>query len=323
MKRFPVLCGLLALTMLVGCGDSNEGTYQGYVEGEYVYVASPLAGTLTSLDVARGDHVSAEQSLFQLDDEVEAAELRRSEHAVAEASAQLDDVRKGLRPSEIAALEAQRDRARATLTLAESQLERAKRLHAAEDPLISDEELEQAEAQRDADRAQLAQAEADLKTARLGGRTDAVRAAEARLAEAEASHTQAAWSVEQKHRAAPASAFVDDTLYDVGEWVGAGRPVVVLLPPENRKARFFVPEPVLARVAPGRNVSVHLDGLDRPLEATISYVSSEAEFTPPVIYSKQNRSKLVYMVEATFPPDVAENLRPGQPLDVRLEVESP
>ena len=109
----------------------------------------------------------------------------------------------------------------------------------------------------------------------------------------------------------------------VGEWVGAGRPVVVLLPPENRKARFFVPEPVLASVAPGRKISVHLDGVDRSIEATIAYVSSEAEFTPPVIYSKQNRSKLVYMVEATFPPDAAENLRPGQPLDVRLESESP
>ena len=127
------------------------------------------------------------------------------------------------------------------------------------------------------------------------------------------------WSFEQKEQFAPTNAFVQDTLYRVGEWVAAGSPVVQLLPPGNLKVRFFVPETVLPKIQSGQTVRVTFDGGQRNYAATVNYISTQAEFTPPVIYSQENRAKLVYMIEAKFPPADAANLRPGQPVDVELK----
>ena len=91
-----------------------------------------------------------------------------------------------------------------------------------------------------------------------------------------------------------------------------------LLPPGNVKARFYVPEPVLARVRPGTVVTLACDGCGAPIRATVDYVSNRAEYTPPVLYSKENRAKLVYLVEARPAAADAVKLNPGQPVDVTL-----
>jgi HlyD family secretion protein len=111
---------------------------------------------------------------------------------------------------------------------------------------------------------------------------------------------------------------VQDTLYRAGEFVAAGNPVVVLLPPENLKARFFVPQEMLPRIKTGENVSVTFDGAAKNYSATINYISTQNEFTPPVIYNRENRAKLVFMIEAKFSPADAAELRPGQPVDVSV-----
>ena len=112
---------------------------------------------------------------------------------------------------------------------------------------------------------------------------------------------------------------VSDTLYREGEWVAAGSPVVRLLPPGNVKLRFFVPETAAGGLKPGRNVSVGCDGCGAGLAAVVSYVSNEPEFTPPVIYSNETRSKLVFLVEARPSAENAARLRPGQPVSVTLQ----
>ena len=117
---------------------------------------------------------------------------------------------------------------------------------------------------------------------------------------------------------APAAGLVYDTLYRQGEFVGAALPVVVLLPPENIKVRFFVPEAEFGTLKAGDTVKVTLTGRDKPLTGRISYLSPQPEFTPPVLYNRENRSKLVFMVEATFAPEDARDLHPGQPADVSL-----
>ena len=89
-----------------------------------------------------------------------------------------------------------------------------------------------------------------------------------------------------------------DTLYREGEWVAAGSPVVRMLPPQNVKVRFFVPQAIVGGLAHGRAVAIQCDGCGADIPATLTYVSNEAEFTPPVIYSNETRSKLVFMVEA-------------------------
>jgi HlyD family secretion protein len=314
----PVLiAGALAALLLAGCSGGSSGIFQGYIEGEYVHVAAPLGGALTNLAVARGDSVTNGQLLFALERGSEADAVRQAEKNLAQAQSQLDDLKKGQRPTEIAALEAQLERAKADLKLADAELARREQLGGAD--VVSKEELDQARAKRDADQAQVNQLAADLETAKLGGREDAISAAQAAVASQQAALDKAKWSFDQKQQFAPANAFVQDTLYRQGEWVAAGNPVVVLLPPANLKVRFFVPETALAQIKTGQSVQVSMDGAAKNYSATVNYISTQAEFTPPVLYNRENRAKLVFMIEAKFSPADAADLRPGQPVDVKLE----
>jgi HlyD family secretion protein len=165
----------------------------------------------------------------------------------------------------------------------------------------------------------VAQLQADLNTALLGSRTDQVVAAEAEVRAREAALARAEWEFAQKRQPAPKSGLVFDTLYREGEWVPAGRPVVVLLPPENIKVRAFVSETRIGTIHPGDHAQVSVDGVPKKFMGTVSYISPHAEYTPPVIYSQESREKLVFMVELVFDPEVAGSLNPGQPVDVRFE----
>jgi len=127
----------------------------------------------------------------------------------------------------------------------------------------------------------------------------------------------AEWRIGQRHVTAPAAGVVADVLARPGETIPAGGPVVSLLPPENILVRFFVPEALLAKVHSGDKVALRCDGCPADLAATISFISPQAEYTPPVIYSEASRAKLVYMVEARPPPAEAALINPGQPIAVR------
>lgn len=129
---------------------------------------------------------------------------------------------------------------------------------------------------------------------------------------------QAQWRYDQKQQSVPADGLVYDTYYRPGEWIPAGSPVASLLPPEYIKARFFVPEQDLGRVQVGTPVNVHLDGLAKSLPGKVSFVSPSAEYTLPIIYSRENRNKLVFLVEASLPPEAAGQLHPGAPIQVDL-----
>jgi HlyD family secretion protein len=264
-NRSCLMAFALVAVFVAGCSPNSSNEFQGYLEGEYVYVASPLGGTLQNLAVARGDQVVSGQLLFQLERRSEADAARQASNNLAQAQA--------------------------SLALSEAQFARREQLRN-DQGVISAEELDQARAQRDADQAQVA------------AQTDALAKAD--------------WSFEQKEQTAPTNAFVQDTLYRAGEWVAAGKPVVQLLPPANLKVRFFVPEPALPKISPGQTVSVTFDGGKHSYSAMVNYISTEAEFTPPVIYSQENRAKLVYMIEAKFSPADAADLRPGQPVDIKL-----
>ena len=319
MKTRSILflsAGALAAVLLTGCSGGSSGALQGYIEGEYVYVAPPLGGALTNLAVARGGSVTNGQLLFELERGSEADAVRQAEKNLAQSQSQLDDLAKGQRPTEIAAFEAHLERAKANLKLSGDQFTRREKLGS--DDVVSKEELDQARAQRDADQAQVKQLAADLETAKLGGREDAIRAAQAAVASQTAALDKAKWSFDQKQQFAPTNAFVQDTLYRQGEWVAAGNPVVMLLPPSNIKVRFFVPETALAQIKPGQTAEVSFDGAAKKFSATVNYISTQNEFTPPVIYNRENRAKLVFMIEAKFSPADAADFRPGQPVDVKL-----
>jgi HlyD family secretion protein len=315
MKRLIPAIALLCL--LASCRRENPNRIQGYIEGEFVYVASPYAGALESLAVQRGAQVKKDDLLFVLDSTVEKAALDEAKRRADQARANLADAKKGKRPAEIDAMEAQLQQARAALALSEKEFERQEQL--LKSGSAARQEYDRARSTREQDRQHVAQLEADLKTAQLGSRTDQVIAAEANARAMEAALRKAEWDLSQKRQVAPQGGLVFDTLYREGEWVGAGRPVVVLLPPGNVKVRAFIPEPHLASVQPGQAIEVKVDGVDTPFRAKVSYISPHAEYTPPVIYSRESRSKLVFMIEAALAPSDGAKLHPGQPVDVELK----
>jgi HlyD family secretion protein len=311
------LCGVVLL--IAGCARSvaEPGILQGYVEGEFVYVAPTTAGLLNKLHVARGQHVSAGAELFAIDRAPAQAARDEAAFRLAQARATLGDLTKGKRPTEIAAVAAQLKQAQAALAFSETELARQQDL--ARSNATAPTDVQQALAAREQDRQRVAQFEAELKTSQLPAREDQIEAARASVKSLEAVLAKAEYDLLQTRPRASASALVFDTLYREGEWIAAGRPVVALLPPANVKVRTFVPETRIGGVQVGDEVSVTVDGLPAPVAGKVSFVSPRAEFTPPVIYSQENRAKLVFMIEIVFDPDTAARLHPGQPVSVRLE----
>ena len=317
MKILHRLAAITAIAALVACDDRNNGSYQGYAEGEYVRVAAPFAGTLQQLQVKRGSQVKAGDPLFTLEQENEAAARREAEERLRNAEAQLANLKKSKRPPEIDAVRAQLEQARASLKLSEVNLKRQEQLVAAN--FVSKERADEARAGFERDKAHVAELEAQLTTARLAARQDEIRAAEHNAAAARAALAQAEWKLAQKTVAAPVAGLVNDTNFVLGEWVPAGSPVVSMLPPQNIKVRFFVPETALGAIKLGQQVSIRCDGCSAPVAAQISFISPQAEFTPPVIYSRETRAKLVYLIEARSAPEDAVKLHPGQPVEARLK----
>lgn len=310
---------LLAVLVACACGDKPAGppVYQGYAEGEYVRVAAPFAGALQKLAVARGAKVQKGAPLFALEQENEAAARREAEERRARAQAQLDNLQKGRRAPELDVTRAQLQQAEEAMRLSGLHLKRQQEL--VRQNFIARERLDEAASAHERDLAHVAELKAQLASARLAARPDEIRAARADLEAARAVLEQADWRLRQKTVSAPADAAVADTLFVEGEWVNAGTPVVSLLPPANIKARFFVPQEVAGGLAAGREVLLECDGCGGPIAARVSWIATQAEYTPPVIYSRENRTKLVFMVEARPAAADAARLRPGQPLDVRFK----
>ena len=302
--------------VLTACGNSTPPALQGYVEGEYVRIAAPFGGTLVKLDAERGREVQAGAPLFALEAESEDAARREAGDRLRRAEALVEDLRKGKRPTEIEAVHAQLAQAQVTAGLSEK--EYARQLDLVTRGFVSQQRADEARAARDRDRNRVAELQADLATVRAGARPDEIRAAEAEAAAARQVLAQADWRLRQRTVAATVSGTVVDTLFVRGEWVPAGAPVVSVLPPANVKVRFFIPEPKLGSVKVGQKVRLACDGCAGPLDAAITFIAPQAEFTPPVIYSKDNRAKLVFLVEAKPAVGDAPKLHPGQPVDVTL-----
>jgi len=314
------LIAFFAALGVVACSNGPSDTFQGYGEGEYVYVASPYAGRLDKLDVARGAQVSAGARLFVLDHGVEQAAVDAAEAKVRSADAVIANLVGAKRKPEIDALRAQIESAAAALKLAKSQLDQQERLRAR--GYVSQEALDMAKTNYERDAAQLAQMQAQLRAGLLSvGRQAEIDAARANYEAARAELAQAQVKLEQKTAVAPAAALVQDTFYREGEWIPGGSPVVSLLPPGSIKARFFVPETVVGKLRVGDPVSISCDGCETSIAAKISFISPQAEYTPPVIYSRESRAKLVFMIEARPGDGDARKLHPGQPMDVKLKVD--
>jgi len=317
MNRQRILVAALAATALIIVAVlvalphfSGARTLTGYVEGEPLYLAAPVAGTVTAMHVARGDTVAAGAALFVVDPQQSQAAAGQAAAELSAAQAQAADARKGQRPQELSVLTANIAAAEARARDAEKTFQRMTALAAA--GVQSKQALDDARAGAQAAQAQLAAARRQREAATLGQRPDAVRAADARVQQAAAALAAARARLADIAPKAPEAARVEDVFFQQGEWAPANQPILSLLPDGRVYVKFFVPERSLAAYRVGRVVRFSCDGCASGMTAKIAYVSPRPEFTPPVIYSRESRDRLVYQVQAR--PSV--RLNPGQPVDV-------
>lgn len=314
--KSPSLPLLLAL-LLSACGKAPDAGFQGYVEGEYLYLAAPQAGYLKSLDSPRGSRVTAGQQLFAVATDPDSQALAEAEARSGSAKEKLENLKAPRRAPEIAALEAQLSSAIAARRLADTQLAQQEAL--LRQRFVAQARVDEARANRDRSVAAVDAARQQLESYRLAvGRQAELRGAEADLQAATAQAAQRRWVVERKTITAPAVGEIAETYYRPGEWVPAGAPVASLLPDARRRLRFFVPETAVATLKPGQAVEARCDACPAPIRATIDFIAPQAEYTPPVIYSRGSRDKLVFRVEAAPAAEQAASLRPGLPVDVSL-----
>jgi HlyD family secretion protein len=305
---------LPVLLVLAACSDT-AAPLQGYVEGTYVYVSAEDGGRVVERHATAGARVAAGDVLFTLDDANQKQAVAGAEARLAEARAQLANLRTGQREEEISVLAANLASAQTTLHNADDDYHR--KLLLLDKGVVSQSVVDTARTARDTAQAAADAAERTLEVARLPARPEEITAAEKNVTAEEASAAQAKIALERRQIKAPATGLVEETFYEPGELVAAGQPVVSLLPDANRKVRFFLPERQLASVSPGKEVGISCDGCPAGLRATVDFVATAAEFTPPIIYSRDRRDKLVFRVDARPEGDVAA-LKVGQPLDIRL-----
>lgn len=277
--------------LLASCAPENGGTLAGYVEADLIYLAPQDAGVVRTLNIREGDTVKAGEVVFTLDPARASIAAEQAGAAAAGASARVAD--EGMMAKQIAEAEA-------AFALAEKSFRRSKDL--VKDGAVSKEKF-------DADAAALAAARARLDGARA--ERDAMlrdrdsMAAAARLAERRLTDLEIA---------APRDGTIERIYRRPGEVAAFGDPVAALLAPENFKLKFFAPEALLSSLTVGGKIGFSCDGCASSRAATISYIASEPQFTPPVIYSIGEREKLVFLVEAR--PDDPAGLRPGLPVTI-------
>ena len=259
------------------CSRAPNDVLQGYGEADYIYLSSQETGVVDELFVREGDRVEAGARVFTLDPD----RLALNEQS---ASAQSAAAASAVRTAQAQATLAQRNYARGAELFERGFYPRAR--------------LDSDRAALDAANAQLAQARREAGAAR-------------------ASTGLARTRVQDLNGQTPAAGVIERIYHRPGEVVAAGQPIAALLAPTNMKVRFFAPEDMLTRLPVGARVLVSCDGCGEPRAAIVSFVAQEPQFTPPVIYSLDQREKLVFLIEARF--EVESNVRPGMPVDIRLD----
>ncbi len=313
MKPAPILVPALVVA-LAGC-SRDDGRFHGWAEADETRVAPLTTGILTRLAVERGQTVDAGTPLFAQDAAAEQAARDEAAARLSQAQAQLANLEAGGRATDLDAALAQVRESRSALELAQSDLRRTELL--ARDGAATQQRLDLARSNAEQSAARVRSAEARLRSLQISvGRVQEIQAQRAAADMARAALASAEWRLDQRSAVAPASGRVVDTYYRAGETVPAGAAVLSLLADGALRVRFFVPEPSLPAVRIGAPVRVTCDGCSAPLEATVSYVSPQPEYTPPVVYAGDARSKLVYLVEARS--SALQALHPGQPLDVQV-----
>ncbi|QJP12434.1 HlyD family efflux transporter periplasmic adaptor subunit [Starkeya sp. ORNL1] len=315
MMRPVRALAIAAALALAACGESGPPRFQGYAESDLIFVGPDEAGRVIALYVDEGAQVKPGDKLFEVEADMQEADVASAKANLAQAQAQLDNLQAATqRPEEIAVLKASERRAATALDMSRIELGRQAELTAKK--VGSQAALDDAQHTFDQNQAALDEIRRQIDVGNLAARDQQIAAAEHAVGMAQANLAAAQTRLDRRKLAAKVEGSVETVYFRPGELVPAGRPVVSILPPNLIKVRFFAPEPDLPRFRMGTKVSVTCDGCSKPIPATVSFIAASAEYTPPVIYSLDERAKLVFMLEAR--PDDANALRPGQPVTVEV-----
>ncbi|MBL7478354.1 HlyD family secretion protein [Legionella bononiensis] len=305
---------IIMIMILNGCNGNKHEQFEGYVEGENIFLASPFYGVLNHLAVQRGQQVKKGELLYSLDPNPQLMNIIQIQGELAQAKSQLNDLKKPRRREEIDAIEAQIQQTNAQITLADIRVSRYQKLV---DKQASDKDsLDAALAYLQQQKELKMQYEANLALAKLGSREDLITAQQGVVDSLIAKLNISQWELAQKTIYAPADGVIFDTYYRTGEYVAAQQSVLSLLTPENIRIEFFVPLEFLAQLKVGQNISFDCEGCQKNNPAVISYISPDAEYLPPLVYSRDNSSKLVFRIKARI--NNPSLFKPGQPVMVNL-----
>lgn len=307
-----LLCSIPYLAAMFACSEPPLAV--GYVEGEFVLLAPIDVAQVETVLVRRGDRVEPGKALVKLESSDALIAAAQAQAGVATARAQLADLQVGRRPEEIDVLAAALVSSRAQAQQSQRVLERTQDLFRR--GTATQAQLDEARTKVEVDEAMIGQAQANLAVARLPARPETIRAAENQVKQAEAVLDEARWRLSKRALVAPSAGRIDDVIRDPGDTAGPTAPVLSMLPDGAVKLRVYVPEKDFSKLALGKQLKVNCDGCGEGVTASISYISPDPEFTPPVIYSLETRQKLVYLVEAR--PQGDSKLQPGQIVDVEL-----
>ena len=305
------LFGLLAF--IPGLGPPPEPVYTGYLEADYVYAAPVSAGRIASLPVKEGQVVRAGDVLAVLATDQQEAALRGAEARVEAADATWRNLVTGSRAQEIDVTRAALTKAKADLALAQSNFDRSQNLF--ERGVIAQAKVDQDRSSLASAQAQVDQIEAQLQVAELPARDAQQVAAEADLNAAQADADKARADLSDRTITAPIDGRIERLYFSLGEMLPLGTPLLSILPEGRLKAKFYIGEADRAAFALGDEVEISCDGCATGLRGTLTFLASDPQTTPPIIYSRHERSRLVFLAEA----ELAEpgKLLPGQPVTVR------
>lgn len=312
--NIKILTLLVTIMSLTSCGNSDQHRYQGYVEGDNIYLAAPYSGALIKSCVHRGQNVKKGELLFQLDPDPQSLQVNETAAALKQVEQVYMDLQEPRRPAEIAAIQAQIGQASSQARLAAVRMKRNQTLF---DKHVLDKDTLDASRERHQELLYLkAQFEANLKLAQEGSRPAQIKAQEAQIALVKSKMNQTQWQLTQKSVYAPAAGVIFDTYFFPGEFVGIQQPIAALLTPDNIHISFFVPASALPGIRVDQQITFGCDGCAENNVAIISYISPEAEYVPPLVYSRDNRDKLVFRVKAAISDSM--KFKPGQPVIVTV-----
>lgn len=296
--------------VLPGYGDDPGRLWNGYVEADYHYAAPLTAGRIISIPVQEGQRVEVGEVVMILDDRAERAALAEAEARVAQAAANLADLQTGKREAEVDVIRANLDKAKAVQAQQKINADRSAALLARN--VISLSQWQSDKAALDAADAAVAELEAELRVADLPARDAEKQAAEQALKAAQAAQDTARIALDERQVRAPLTGRIDDIFFQEGEVAGTGAPSMSIYDPDAMKAILFIPEAERASVTVDQILAVTCDGCPPGLTARISRLSADPQYTPPIIYSREERNRLVFRAEALS--DQPLSLLPGQPV---------